>query len=230
MSQSNTSNIDSQRNIRVQKMNLLKELGFDPFPVTSYKSHTIGFIKFWFALVHKFDFAKIGLDEANYLVEYYLYQGVFPPTLLEVFEEKIHLRRTARQMGIDPDDSIEKQDISFDEEIVSEIRSLLPTIGEVSKVNRELYYDQFLIQGDSDGVNKYEEEEMIKLGLQKNQMVTVCGRIKTKRLSGKIAFCVLEDESCPDGLQIILKKDSLEIDSLSQIKSAFSKLNLEKYL
>jgi lysyl-tRNA synthetase, class II len=40
------------------------------------------------------------------------------------------------------------------------------------------------------------------------------GRIKTVRMSGKIAFYVLEDESLPDGFQAILKKDILpEISS-----------------
>jgi lysyl-tRNA synthetase, class II len=35
------------------------------------------------------------------------------------------------------------------------------------------------------------------------------GRIKTIRMSGKIAFYILEDESLPEGFQVILKKDVL---------------------
>ncbi|MGL4758571.1 MAG: amino acid--tRNA ligase-related protein, partial [Patescibacteria group bacterium] len=39
--------------------------------------------------------------------------------------------------------------------------------------------------------------------------VTLSGRIKTIRMSGKIAFFVMEDESFPSGFQLILKKDEL---------------------
>ena len=45
-----------------------------------------------------------------------------------------------------------------------------------------------------------------------NKTVTVCGRIKTKRGSGKIGFIVLEDESLPSGFQVVLKVDDLPQD------------------
>jgi lysyl-tRNA synthetase, class II len=45
--------------------------------------------------------------------------------------------------------------------------------------------------------------------------VTIAGRLKTKRVSGKIAFGLLEDESLPAGFQCIFKSDTLiEDDSV----------------
>ena len=45
--------------------------------------------------------------------------------------------------------------------------------------------------------------------IQKNESVTLAGRIKSKRMSGKIAFGTIEDESLPTGFQFIFKKDEL---------------------
>jgi lysyl-tRNA synthetase, class II len=42
------------------------------------------------------------------------------------------------------------------------------------------------------------------------EKITLAGRLKTKRVSGKIAFGILEDESLPAGFQCIFKADSLE--------------------
>ncbi|MEM1312773.1 MAG: lysine--tRNA ligase [Patescibacteria group bacterium] len=39
--------------------------------------------------------------------------------------------------------------------------------------------------------------------------ITLAGRIKSKRTSGKIAFATVEDESLPSGFQFIFKKDQL---------------------
>jgi len=39
--------------------------------------------------------------------------------------------------------------------------------------------------------------------------VTLAGRIKSKRVSGKIAFATIEDESYPDGFQFIFRRDFL---------------------
>jgi lysyl-tRNA synthetase class 2 len=42
-----------------------------------------------------------------------------------------------------------------------------------------------------------------------NDTITLAGRIKSKRTSGKIAFATIEDESLPSGFQFIFKKDEL---------------------
>jgi len=53
------------------------------------------------------------------------------------------------------------------------------------------------------------------LGFNTNSEITLAGRLKTKRVSGKIAFGVLEDESLPSGFQVILKAN--EISDSSQL-------------
>lgn len=45
---------------------------------------------------------------------------------------------------------------------------------------------------------------------KKYPAITLAGRIKSKRNSGKIAFATVEDESLPDGFQFIFKKDFLD--------------------
>lgn len=47
-----------------------------------------------------------------------------------------------------------------------------------------------------------------KFGID-GQTVELAGRIKSKRVSGKIAFATVEDQSLPEGFQFIFKKDSL---------------------
>lgn len=55
--------------------------------------------------------------------------------------------------------------------------------------------------------------------------VTLAGRIKTLRLSGKIGFTTMEDESCIDGFQFIFKSDLLEDKDLNfdDFKQLFDK-------
>ena len=45
---------------------------------------------------------------------------------------------------------------------------------------------------------------------ENTKVVTLAGRLKTKRVSGKIAFGQLEDESLPSGFQCVFKSDELD--------------------
>ena len=230
----NTSSLETQKELRIKKVNDLKSLGFEPFPVYSKRDYSIGFVKFWFNIVHKFDFTKITPDGINYLVEHYLYQGIFPPTLLETFEEKIQMRHTARQMGLDPDDKEEMEETVFDEELINEIRSLLPELSSVYKEQREKFFEQFIVERNNELPNEdmLKDSDDMEMTLKPNQEITLAGRIKIKRTSGKIAFLVLEDESCPEGLQLIFKKDTLEktlqqrLTEIFCVENITSKLNL----
>jgi lysyl-tRNA synthetase class II len=227
----NTSNIETQRRLRIEKMNKLLALGFDPFPVKSTRDYTIGFVKFWFQLIHKFDFSTIGADETNFLVEHYLYQAIFPPSLLETFEEKISMRHTARQMGIDPDDDIDTVETVYDEEILAEIRSLLPELSSKTREEKERLFYQLLVEkGETNASGEIEEAEGVEISLKPNQIVTLAGRIKTKRVSGKIAFAVIEDESSPEGLQFVFKKDTLDMTIEEKVREAFSPENIKQKL
>jgi lysyl-tRNA synthetase class 2 len=67
----------------------------------------------------------------------------------------------------------------------------------------------------------------IKLEFQAYQgkTVTLVGRIKALRLSGKIGFTTMEDESLPEGFQFIFKQDELQEAPLTfeDFKSLFDK-------
>jgi lysyl-tRNA synthetase class 2 len=51
--------------------------------------------------------------------------------------------------------------------------------------------------------------EQIAPAFEANAKINLVGRIKSKRVSGKIAFLTIEDESCPNGFQFIIKADDL---------------------
>ena len=223
----NSSSIDFQRKLRNDKATELRVQGFDPYPVDSHRDYTIGFVKFWFDLVHKFDFEKLEPDEENFLLEYFLSLAMFPPSLLETLEEKIHFRHTARQMGIDPDDEeiTAKEEEEDDNEILDEIKSLLPLNSTKSKEEKEKLLACYLKVKDENEDNS----GMIRR-FNKGEKITIAGRIKIKRTSGKIAFVVLEDESCPEGFQIVFKSDILAQSFGEKIKNAFAIENLKSKL
>jgi hypothetical protein len=223
----NSSSIEFQRKLRNDKAIELRARGFDPYPVDSHRDFPIGFVKFWFDLVHKFDFSKLEPDDDNFLLEYFLSLIIFPPTLLETLEEKIHFRHTARQMGIDPDEEeiTAKEDEESDNEIIEEIKLLLPLNGSKNKVEKEKLLAMYLEQKDENEENS----GMIKKFIKGNK-ITIAGRLKTKRSGGKIAFGVLEDESCPEGFQLILKSDLLNLTFEEKIKYSFSIENLKSVL
>ncbi len=226
----NTSAIENQLKLRVEKIKKLRDLGFDPFKVESYRDFNINFIKFWFGFVHKFDIGKLEIDENNYMLEHYLAQAIFPQTLIETMEEKIQFRHTARQMGIDPDDQ-DSVDIKFDDELIGEIRACIPDILQKTQEQKEKLLYAFLSeQGEIDHNGDIPEPDGLMVELQKNQIATLCGRIKTKRVSGKIAFVTLEDESCPEGFQIIFKKDDLDKDVRDKVLQAFDSSNIKNKL
>jgi hypothetical protein len=223
----NSSSIDFQKKLRNDKAIELRARGFDPYPVDSHRDFPIGFVKFWFDLVHKFDFNKLEPDEDNFLLEYFLSLIIFPPTLLETLEEKIHFRHTARQMGIDPDEEeiTAKEDDENDSEIIEEIKLLLPQNGRKTKVEKEKLLAAYLEQKDENEENSGMIKKFIK-----GDKITIAGRLKTKRTGGKIAFGVLEDESCPEGFQLILKSDLLGQTFEEKMKNSFSIENLKSVL
>ena len=134
-------------------------------------------------------------------------------------------------MGMDPDNDIDTEDTSFDEEIISQMRGLLPELKNKSKDQKEkLFYDLIVDKSELDSSGQTNLGEGIELILQPNQIVTLCGRVKTIRTSGKIAFAVLEDESCPEGIQIILKKDILNQSIDDRFGMIFSVDNIKEKL
>ena len=226
----NTSSIEMQRKLRIDKINKLRKLGFDPFKVDSYRDFNIEFVKFWFGFTHSFDVQKLEIDDNNYMLEHYLAQAIFPQTLIETMEEKIQFRHTARQMGIDPDDQ-DSVDIKFDDDLISEIRACIPEIlSKTPEQKEKLLYAYLTEEGEVDNNGEIPEPDGLIIRLQKNQIATLCGRVKTKRISGKIAFVTLEDESCTDGFQIICKKDELDSDVRTKMLQTFGPVNIRNKL
>lgn len=117
----NTSSIETQRNLRIQKLEKLRHLGIDPFPAESRRDYTLKQVK-------------------------------------ENFEE------------------LAKKNIPLVE--VSNSKSL----------------------------GMFESENLPAAPLT---TVTLAGRLKSKRGSGKISFATVEDESLPAGFQFVFKKDEL---------------------
>jgi lysyl-tRNA synthetase class 2 len=209
--QTNQSSAEGQREIRIQKINQLRERGIEPFAVESKRDHSLGFVAFWFNFVHKFDISKLGEDEGNYILNFFLERVLFPQSLVERMEEKIHLRHTARQMGLDPDEEEGAVNQEFSPELIELARDLFENAGQKTAEQRLQFLTTFLKEPADPNTEKNEAEEVdvFEKTLEKNQIITLCGRIKSKRVSGKIAFATVEDESQPEGFQFIFKADTL---------------------
>ncbi len=227
LSQANSSNnisyssIETQRELRIEKMLKLKALGHNPYTPYGHRDFTLGFIKFWFDFVHKFSFEEFLEVEGDYApLEYFLDQVLFPSDLVQKAEDKLAIRQMVQEMGLDPDDSevMETTDVMYSEfepELIKEARLLLPAFFELSEDERlDLKHALIpVIEGEVRGVT-----------LKPGQKVVLAGRIKSKRLSGKIGFATIEDESCPEGFQFIFKQDDLP-----KIDNAEHKLTFEDF-
>jgi lysyl-tRNA synthetase class 2 len=206
------SSIETQRDLRIAKMKILQDRKINPFTPYSYRTFELGFVKFWFDLVHKFDFSKIeNYDKSIFTLYYFLEQVIFPPSLVEKMEEKIQIRHTVREMGLDPDIDSSSIENEFDPEIIQEAKELMPLIGYFKEEKRLKYLqDLLMIDGyiEDFSIDDIENtEENYNLSFEAQDYITLAGRIKSKRVSGKIAFTTVEDESLPEGFQFIFRKD-----------------------
>jgi lysyl-tRNA synthetase class 2 len=204
----------TQRDLRLKKLEILKKRGIDPFTAESKRDWELGFVKFWFNLVGKFDFRKIDeLDNTIFTTHYFLENVLFPQNLVERMEERLQIRQTVREMGLDPDNEEGNIEEEFDPEIIKEARELLPRLSMVDEETRFKYLQKLLSLENTDEDEDLEDEtgeKEVKLALELKQKVTLVGRIKSKRVSGKIAFATVVDESCRDGFQFIFKQDDLQ--------------------
>ncbi len=205
------SSIETQKQLRIEKINKLKEKGISPFTPYSKRDFSLGFIRFWFDFVHKFNFQEIEDDRSIFAAHYFLEQVLFPQSLLEKVEEKLQLRQTIREMGLDPDKEEGKIEEEFDPEVVKEARGMIYNLSTTSEETKLNYLNDFLFLDSHDFIDDLEadDEKEVKFAFEPHQVVTLAGRIKTKRVSGKIAFGVVEDESLPEGFQFIFKRDEI---------------------
>jgi lysyl-tRNA synthetase class 2 len=211
------SSIDTQREIRIEKLHQLRALGFDPYTPNSKRDYELGFVKYWFDYIHKFNYSAI-LEEDEELnnYDYFLHLVLFPRTLLEKMEEKLHLRHTVRQMGLDPDEDEDVFGDDFDQLVIDEARSFLPGVLKLSEDRRMEMLRIYLNYVPLHENDKEENEGKLTISLKPHQHVTLSGRVKSKRTSGKIAFATIEDEHCPEGFQFILKKDDLPLEATAE--------------
>ncbi len=211
------SSIDTQRDIRIEKLKKLRSLGIDPFTPNSRRDFELDFIKHWFDFIHKFNYSPIiEEDEELNNFDYFLHLVLFPRTLLEKMEEKLHLRYTVRQMGLDPDEDEDVFGEDFDQSTIDEARVCLGAVLKLSEDRRMDMLRTYLNYVPLHENDKEENEGRLTISVKANQKVTLSGRIKSKRTSGKIAFATVEDEHCPDGFQFILKKDDLPAETTNQ--------------
>jgi lysyl-tRNA synthetase class II len=212
----NTSSNKAQRSLRISKMEALRKLGIDPFPIESKRDFELEFVRFWFDFTHKFlteDRVRDGeiIDgEKTWDLNYFLREVLNPPTLVDIATIQIWNRQENY-------DFFEESQIS--KELTQEARSYFPDLSQYNLEELHLLIDRYL------NIDKIDDEVDIAGAelapvLQKNQRTTLAGRVKKVRVSGKIAFVILEDFSLESGFQVVLKKDKL--DSLKSDLDAFS--------
>ncbi len=201
-----SSSIEAQRTLRIDKMNQLKALGHDPFAVKSHRDFTLGFVAFWFNFLHDYDLDKFVQQYPDKDTQFYfLEQVLFPTSLLEKQEERMLLKEIAKDMELDLEAELESE---FSEVELNQARKFFPNLGTIPETTKEQYLKTlFNIPHRQDETDEFEPSEIV---LRLKQKVTLAGRIKSKRLSGKIAFATMEDESLPEGFQFIFKQDLLD--------------------
>lgn len=237
----NYSSIETQRELRIEKIKLLKARGIDPFPSDSFRDFDLSFVRFWSNFILKFDFELLNLSDHSewFLFDHFLEQVLFPLSLLEQMEDKLAIRNAVREMGFDPDnlDNLQKEEFSqteeFDPELVNTARNLIPDFTKYSE-EEKVRMKELLIKDLENYQEIYEYSDLnLKtkklaledfLSLKNKQIVTLTGRIKSKRVVGKIAFATIEDENST--LQFIFKKDSIN----SSLDKEELKTNLEELI
>jgi lysyl-tRNA synthetase, class II len=204
-----TSSVDTQREIRLGHLEDFKRRNIDAFPVASKRDFTLDFVKFWFDFVLKEnlveDIAKLyGWDTEEVSVAEIagVIADIFYATAYDVDAEISDLEELTAD-GLTAEEAAE---MVAEEKarvlLVAQYRELFPQLNSYPLDKRIILESQFL--------QEVEYEPYFAFSLKKAEVITIAGRLKTKRTSGKIAFGILEDESLPSGFQCIFKKDVLE--------------------
>jgi len=201
-----SSSIEAQRALRIEKMNQLKALGHDPFAVKSHRDFTLGFVAFWFNFIHDYNLDKFVQQYPDTDTQFYfLEQVLFPTSLLEKQEERILLKEIAKDMDLDLEAGLEPE---FSETELNQARKFFPNLWTLPETTKEQYLKTlFDIPNRQDDTTELEPSKIV---LKPKQKITLAGRIKSKRVSGKIAFTTMEDESLPEGFQFVFKQDLLD--------------------
>lgn len=223
----NTSTLSFQRLERIKKMKELISLGFDPFSPTSYRDFEISLVDFWFDFVHQFDLKKLDVENDLYILDDFLETVLFPFNLLEHAENILEKRNIAQELGVEPQEV--ELETSFDDDLIQAARQLFPDLSKYSesqKITLKSKFLKFNTKNDDSNDNEENNENYLNLVFEKNQRITLCGRIKSKKVAGKIAFAKICDQGCPSGFQLVFKKDlfnnGAKIEEIDDLITFFS--------
>ena len=205
----NTSSVESQRALRIEKLNTLRERGFDVYPAKAKRDFTLQFVSFWFDFVEKYDIPgriielqtsldlRLEFNSDAVIADYIATQAFYGEESSEAHEftlEWIESQEDSEELRTNYENYSERR-----AKIVADIQEFLDSQDVHTREEKMELIQDYLLEADVHG--QYQPL------LTKESQVTLAGRLKVKRGSGKISFGVLEDESLPSGFQCIFKSD-----------------------
>lgn len=196
------SSAETQKLLRIERMNALIDKGVDPFPSSSRRDFVLADIKFWFHFVMKFDFNEFKNEILSELNDDSTVDDLQVSLYSVASDFCFPNFGSEDEGGLDEDSRIE---YSKTGQVISKI---------TQKYRSELFplfkYDSSRQISEVIPVEFVNGEEgEYRTTFNNSDPVTLAGRIKKKRTSGKIAFATVEDESLAEGLQFVFKKDLL---------------------
>jgi lysyl-tRNA synthetase class II len=204
-SETSYSSIESQKQLRIEKVDKLRARGVDPFPVTSHRDTTLDVVHFWFDIVFKGQYQQ---KIAELIKAYPDFFG----SDIDPIGVEIELLENILDTDADYDSEISADQLDIELPDVELYVSYLNATRELVLDMRQ-YID--LEQLETKHIDRYisgyarSEIDILVRNIAHPHPVTYAGRIKSKRVSGKIAFATIEDQGCPSGFQFIFKKDSI---------------------
>jgi lysyl-tRNA synthetase, class II len=221
MTTHNSSSIDAQRALRIEKLSTLRTIGIDPFPATSKREFTLSFVSFWFDFVEKYDLPsrivelqktlspELEFNSDAVIADFIISQAFYDYSIEEAHEftiEWIEQQDNANELLVNYEAYYAQRS-----EIIEDIMKFLEENSIHTKEQKIELISEYFMDADFGGDSAPQ--------LVKNQKVWLAGRLKTKRGSGKIAFAVVEDESLPSGFQFLFKSDLVKEETSKQYLS-----------
>ena len=205
----NTSSESAQRELRIQKLRTLQARGINPDPPKAKRDFTLKFVSFWFDFVEKYNIPgrivalqktldpRLEFNSDAVIADYIATQAFYGSRSEEAHEftlEWIEAQDDALELKANYEAYAATR-----QEIIADIEEFLTAHSIHTREEKIDLIQDYLTEADVPGT--YQPL------LTKDSQVTLAGRLKTKRGSGKIAFAVLEDESLSSGFQSIFKLD-----------------------
>ena len=205
----NTSSVESQRALRIEKLEALRARGFNLYPAKAGRDFTLKFVSFWFDFVEKYDIPgriielqssldpRLEFNSDAVIADYIATQAFYGSESSEAHEF------TLEWIG----EQEESEELRENYERYAEVRAGIIADIEEFLDSRDVHTREEKMELIQDYLLEADVHGQYQPLLTKDSQVTLAGRLKVKRGSGKIAFGVLEDESFPSGFQCIFKSD-----------------------